>query len=293
MEQTRRAEVEGLTIAASVSGPRDGWPLLLLHGWPQCRLLWDRVAAELADEFFVVALDLPAIGDSRGAPPDGTKTTLAHLVLSAAERLGATGPIVAGMDVGGMIAFAAARDFSARIRGALIMNTVLPGLHPWDEVLADPRIWHFAFHQIPALPELLVSGHQGPYFDFFHDALAADPARISPRLRDVFAAAYSRPEALSAGFDWYRAMPADARHNRAGGRITTPLLYARGDADPRPIDGYLAGLRAAGATALESAVIPRCGELAALEAPEALCETIRRFAQKLGSARGVAGVEAT
>jgi hypothetical protein len=105
-----------------------------------------------------------------------------------------------------------------------VIKTVIPGVAPWREVLADPRIWHFAFHAIPDLPETLVRGHERPYFDFFHNVLASDPNRIPDAVRAEFASAYARPEALKAGFDWYRAMPEEAERNAAPARIATPIL---------------------------------------------------------------------
>lgn len=56
------------------------------------------------------------------------------------------------------------------------MNTVIPGVAPWSRLVAEPRIWHFAFHSIPQLPELLVSGRERAYFDYFYDLLAGDKA---------------------------------------------------------------------------------------------------------------------
>jgi pimeloyl-ACP methyl ester carboxylesterase len=133
-----------------------------------------------------VALDLPEIGDSRGAPASSEKTVLADIALTAAEGAGARDIVVAGLDVGGMIAFAAARDHGARLSGAIVMNTVIPGLEPWSEIISDPRIWHFAFHALPDLPETLVRGHERLYFDFFTDFLSGDPKRISDELRTQF-----------------------------------------------------------------------------------------------------------
>jgi hypothetical protein len=75
--------------------------------------------------------------------------------------------------------------------------------------MSDPRIWHFAFHALPDLPETLVRGRE----------------KISDALRDEFAEAYARPEALKAGFDWYRTMAKDATHNKRRKKIVTPLLY--------------------------------------------------------------------
>ena len=125
---------------------------------------------------------------------------MADIVISAAEAYGAKSIVVAGFDVGGMIAFAAARYHGGRIVGAVPMNTVIPGLHPWTKVVANPDIWHFAFHAVSALPELLVTGHQRAYFDFFFDLLAGRPDALTNEMRETFTEAYSRPEALKAGF---------------------------------------------------------------------------------------------
>jgi len=280
MTKTINIEVRDLSIAASVAGEARDPAIVLLHGWPQSRVLYDGVIEALGRDFFVLAMDLPAIGDSRGAPPSGEKSVLADVAISAAAAAGARDIVVAGLDVGGMTAFAAARDHGSRIRGAIVMNTVVPGLEPWSKVISDPRIWHFAFHAIPELPETLVRAHERVYFDFFHNVLTRKPERIPEALRDAFARAYARPEALKAGFDWYRALTADAKHNAERTRITTPLLYARGDGDGRPIEPYLEGLKDAGAEALESRVITDCGELAPIEQPNAFVEIVSDFATR-------------
>jgi pimeloyl-ACP methyl ester carboxylesterase len=278
MHREISVSVGPLTLSANIAGSIDRPAMCLLHGWPQTHAIYDGVLDELARDFHVLAFDLPAIGNSRGMPVAADKSTLADVMLSACEAAGARSPVMAGVDIGGMIAFAAARDHGARIKAAIVMNTVIPGIEPWSKVVADPRVWHFAFHNVPRLPELLVQGHQREYFDFFTDVLAGDPKRISSSLRDAFARAYSRPESLQAGFDWYRALEIDAKRNGARETISTPLLYLRGDADPRSIDDYVAGFEAAGVQHLQSAVVEDSGELLMLEAPERFIQLVREFA---------------
>ena len=198
-----------LSLAASVAGDASRPALLLLHGWPHSRALYDGVIEPLSADFFVLAVDLPDVGEWRGSLASAEKAELADIMLAAAESAGAQNIIITGVDVGGMIAFAAARDHGARIAAAIVINTVIPGIEPWSKIIADPRIWHFAFHAIPDLPELLVTGHERVYFDFFHNALSGDPKRIPDALRAQFVGAYQRREALGAGFDWYRAMSKD------------------------------------------------------------------------------------
>jgi pimeloyl-ACP methyl ester carboxylesterase len=269
--------VQSLTLVANAAGNPKKPCLCLLHGWPQSRAVYDSVIDELANDFFVLAFDLPSIGASIGMPPSAEKSVLADILLAGAESAGAENITVAGVDIGGMIAFSAARDHGARIESAIVMNTVLPGIEPWSKVITDPRIWHFAFHAVPELPELLVRGRQRHYFDFFVDALSCDPKRISPRLREDFARAYERPESLATGFNWYRALAEDAKRNARMTKIDVPILYLRGDADERPIDHYVKGLQASGANNLVWRVVHDSGELIPVEAPKQFIQIVRDF----------------
>lgn len=282
--QTITLPLDTMTLGATLAGHPGRPPLLLLHGWPHCRQLYDPVMDALGDQAFVIALDLPEIGESRGPPPSCDKATLAETAITAAERLGARRPVVAGIDVGGMIAFAAARFHGERIAGAMVMNTAVPGLDPWDKVIANPAIWHFAFHQLPGLPEALVQGRQRAYFDYFIDALSLRKQAIDDRMRQRFAQAYQRPEALRAGFEWYRCMPDDAKRNRECVPFDTPLAYVRGDADPSDLREYLAGLRAGGAVHPTGSLIPGSGEFLPLENPSAFVDTVLAFVQRVHAA---------
>mgnify|MGYP001766650296 CR=1 FL=1 len=268
----------GCEIAASVCGDAARPALALLPGWPHDKSLYDEVIDRLGARFFVLAFDLPGIGGSRGAPPSSEKTVLADLLLACAEQAGARSIVVAGIDVGGMIAFAAARDHGARIAGAAVGNTVLPGLDPWKETLANPAIWHFAFHAVPDLPESLISGREDRYFEFFFDKLGNARKPLPQAMRAAFVDAYRRPEALKAGFDWYRTLAADAERNAVARPIATPTLYFRGDADGRSSEPYLRGLRQAGARDLRARTFAGTAEFTPLEAPDAFIEVIGDFA---------------
>jgi pimeloyl-ACP methyl ester carboxylesterase len=271
-------EHDGLTLGALVAGDGKNPAILLLHGWPHSKGAYDEVIEELAADHRVIAFDLPAIGDSLGSPASSEKIALADLLLGAAEASGAKLPIVVGYDVGGMIAYAAARDHAHRIKGAVVVNTVIPGIEPWSKVLADPRVWHFAFHAIPDLPERLVEGHQREYFDFFLEMLVARKDCVSERHRTAFADAYRRAESLKAGFDWYRAMKADAGRNCVAKEIGVPILFLRGDADGGSPEDFAPALKQKGAKFIETGKLPGSGEIAPLEAREDFTKRLRAFA---------------
>jgi pimeloyl-ACP methyl ester carboxylesterase len=274
-------QVGDVTLGYRTAGSMARPALILLHGWPHSGALYHQVIDELAHDSYVIAFDLPNVGTSRGAPASSEKQALADVILTGAEKLGATSIVLAGLDVGGMIAFAAARTQAPRLAGAVVMNTVIPGIEPWARIIADPRIWHFALHNVAELPEILVRGHERHYFDFFYDVLAANKKALTDELRNEMTGAYVRPEALRAGFEWYRAMAADARQNATVKRIDLPLLYLRGDADGRNIEDYTDGLRAAGAANLSGEVIEGSGEYLPVEAPAQFVERLRAFVRKV------------
>ena len=141
--------------------------------------LWQQVMGLAAAEFRAVAIDLPGVGQSAGTATDGSKQALAAVVHGLIEQLGLDRPVICRprrrRDDRLLLYLRRYQDAAA----VAIVDVVIPGLDPWDEVIANPYLWHFAFHTIPALPELLVQGRQGPDFDYFFDVLAADPARIT------------------------------------------------------------------------------------------------------------------
>jgi pimeloyl-ACP methyl ester carboxylesterase len=276
--RSRDVLVRSSSLHVWEGGRRRESAILFLHGFPQSASAWTQVLHLACKEHYVLAPDLPGIGRSTGATTDGSKAEIAALLHEVLRALEVREVTLVGHDAGAMIAFAYLREFSAH--KVVLMNTVIPGVEPWDAVLRDPRIWHFALHAVPGLPELLVKGKQAAYFDYFFDALAANKAAIDEQARAASVAAYQRDSALSAGFDWYRAFPQDAAQNATPRSITTPVLYLRGDRERLNIEDYVAGLRKVGIQNLQQALIPGAGHFAPQEAPAATWQRILQFIEQ-------------
>lgn len=118
--------------------------MIVLHGWLQTGRAWTNVLGALGETNYVFAFDLPGVGDSEGVPPSAEKIVIADLILSAAEQPGGHDIVIVGYRVGGMVAYAAPRDHTNGICGAVVMNTAIPGIDPWERMLSNPHIWHFA-----------------------------------------------------------------------------------------------------------------------------------------------------
>jgi pimeloyl-ACP methyl ester carboxylesterase len=276
----RQVAVADSLLHVVEAGDRDGVPFLFLHGWPESWRSWRQVMTLAARQARAVAIDLPGVGESSGAATDGSKRQLAAVVHELVAAMGLRDVTLVGQDVGGMVAYAYLRAYQDAAR-VVIMDVVVPGVDPWEEVLRNPYLWHFAMHMIPALPERLVQGRQEDYFGYFYDVLSHDKRRIGAEARAAYAKAYASDGALTAGFNWYRTLYQDAADNRqaaAGSPASTPVLYLRGEHESGNIDAYVRGLRAAGVRHVERALVPDAGHFTQEEAPEQTWQLIARFA---------------
>lgn len=272
----QQIEVAGISIHVVEGGMTDAPAVFFLHSWPEDWSEFEQVMLRLHDRAHVVAIDLPGIGGSPTPPAANDKRTLASYVKAVIDRLGLQDVTLVGHDCGGMIAYAFLRAYPDVLRRAIIMDVVIPGVPPWEAVLRNPYIWHFAFHTIPDLPETLVHGKEAIYFAFFYDTIAAKPEAISAAQRQRYVAAYRSPTALHTGFEWYRAFAQDAKENAAekGTVLEMPVLYVRGDHESGKIQDYLDGFRSHGLTNVTGHVIEACGHFSAEEQPEAVAHLI-------------------
>jgi pimeloyl-ACP methyl ester carboxylesterase len=142
------------------AGDPGGAPFLFLHGWPESWQSWRQVMAVAARPARPVAVDLPGIGESSGAATDGSKRQLAAVVHELIATLGLRDVTLVGQDVGGMVAYPYLRTYQDVAR-VVIMDVVLPGVEPWEEVLRNPYLWHFAMHMIPGVARAARAGPAG------------------------------------------------------------------------------------------------------------------------------------
>ncbi|WP_280297891.1 alpha/beta fold hydrolase [Nocardia neocaledoniensis] len=116
---------EGTRIVYRVSGPEDGRPLVLLHGWAGNLRCWGAAADELAERYRVIAVDLRGHGysDDPGAGYDDPKAWAADVAaVLAAERI-ESGAVLLGWSYGGIVA----TDYLATEGAAAIAGVVYCG----------------------------------------------------------------------------------------------------------------------------------------------------------------------
>src|ERR1700686_3864960 len=110
---SRTAENDGVKLRYLTAGR--GPSLILLHGYAESSLMWKPIMPALAERFTVIAPDLPGIGDS-AIPADGLDMKTAAVRIHALARsLGIQRAEVVGHDIGLMVAYAYAAQFSAEV----------------------------------------------------------------------------------------------------------------------------------------------------------------------------------
>jgi 3-oxoadipate enol-lactonase len=106
---------DGARIDASVNGRRHERAVVLIHGFPFSRSIWDAQTDVLAEKFCVLCPDLRGAGAS--SSPDGPylMEVLAADVAALLDALGIERAAMAGHSMGGYVALAFARMFSERV----------------------------------------------------------------------------------------------------------------------------------------------------------------------------------
>jgi pimeloyl-ACP methyl ester carboxylesterase len=110
------------------------------------------------------------------------------------------------------------------------MDAFLPGVSGWEPIYNNPNIWHFRFNG--PTPEALVQGRERTYFDYFWNDFAADKDHSIPEAdRKAYAAAYSRPGRMHAGWAYFVSFQQAAKDfaQLSQTKLTMPVLTIGGE----------------------------------------------------------------
>lgn len=266
-----------------------GYPLVLLHGWPETSYCWRKLMPLLAPLFHVIAPDLRGFGDSD--KPDGPydKRTVANDILAIVRHLGYERVLLAGHDIGGRVAYRLTLDHPETIAGLVSMAGRYSPLGE-DLIFSKEQAlerWYYGFHHVDGLPEKLVSGRERIYLEHFYRHWSYDSSWLSDEDLDEYDRAYSTPGAMKGGFDHYRAAldidPGQWEHD-VGRTIDTPTLVLWGKDDPVSLLKLTNGFERVFMN-LDVKVYSQCGHFIAEEKAADAGQDILRFAERLGVVR--------
>ncbi|SIR63980.1 alpha/beta fold hydrolase [Williamsia sterculiae] len=267
-----RVRLPDITVAVTTHGT--GTPVLLLHGFPHTKEVWQFVATQLvAAGHRVVTPDLRGMGETSRSETGYGAASLAQDQVQLLDALGIGAAHVVGLDAGAAPAFAMATGSPERVQSLTIVEAVIGGLAGAESFAATGGPWWFGFHQAPGgLAERAVAGNEDAYIRFFLDA--GSRTGVPDHLARRIVAAHTGRERLRAAFEHYRAMPDNAVTNRAwaeqGGSLTMAVTAVGastlGDVPARQLERI--------ATDFVGYLLPDSGHIVPVDAPDELARII-------------------
>jgi haloacetate dehalogenase len=235
--QSHRAAINEVEIAYVTAG--SGPPVLLLHGFPQNKAMWARVAPQLAERFTVVCADLRGYGGSSKPQclPDRSNYSFRAF---AADQLGLMRQLgferfhVIGHDRGGRTGHRMALDNPAAVITLTVMD-IVPTYAMFMETNRHiaSAYWHWYFLSQPEpFPERLIGNDP----DFFYETClvgwgATRLSDFDPEMLAEYRRSWRDPRAIHGSCSDYRAAASiDIEHdtNDLERQVACPTLVFYG-----------------------------------------------------------------
>lgn len=258
------ARLPGVWLGYDDSGR--GAPLLLLHGFPHDRSIWGPVRSALAGRARCIAPDLRGFGESTTHGPFSMDQYADDLV-ALLDRLQLPTVTVAGLSMGGYVAFALWRRHPARVRALVLCDTRADADDEAGRRRRDDLVTVARREGARAIAERMLPGMVG----------ATTRARRPEVVQQLEAVMARQPVAGIAGaLQAMRDRP-DSRDTL--GTISVPVLVLVGEEDAltpvRDAERLAVALPPAARVRLE--IVAGAGHVACLERPSATTHALADF----------------
>lgn len=253
-----------------------GEKVLLISGFPQTRLSWNRLVPLLSHKFHCVPVDLPSLGDSGILAAPATTENVGRIFHEFVTDLGKPLHVVAH-DFGAWCAYSWALLFPDDFKSLTLIDAGIPGITLTNGIqLSDyKRKWNFIFQMLPDLPAELAQGKEDIYVGWWFKNKVHTPGAIPQHDVDAYVRAYTRVGRMDAAFDYCRKILEDMDFNQKQFKSKLPirLLAVGGQFSISNMGEALQPYFAA----TKSVVIPDSGHFVPEEQPEALAKALVDF----------------
>ena len=295
--------------SGAAAGFRDGWaehdgvrihyvengsgPLvLMLHGFPQWWWLWRAQVEDFGRDYRAVAADMRGYNLS-SAPPEVEAYRMRHLlgdIRALVEHFGAERLTLVGHDWGGIVSWAFAVKHPELLERLVICDAPPP--FTWGrELERTPRqreaVRYMEDFSKPApLGEDLLRAGNFAAMETLAIGRGMERGYLDEADRDLYHAAWSRPGALTAGLNYYRAsgmgdqvaggQPAEARAALSAMRVEVPTLVIWGEEDKYLLPGLTDGIEE-WVPDVRVEIVPGAGHWVPQERPDEVIRLVREF----------------
>ena len=212
----------------------NGYPLLLLHGYPETHLMWHKIVPRLAQKFTVIVPDLRGYGDSskpKGDPDhyNYSKRAMAQDMVEVMEQLGFEEFFVVGHDRGARVGHRMTLDHARQVRKLAVLD-IAPTYKMYmtaDKAFATVYYHWFFLIQPFDLPERLIGSQPEYYLRSCLTRWSADATAFTPEVVKEYVRCFSDPATIHATCEDYRAAATiDLLHDEAdmSQKVMCPLL---------------------------------------------------------------------
>ena len=228
----KQIKTNGIQLHTAFSGPQDGEPVFLLHGFPEAWFGWENQIEPLVQAGFrVIAPDQR--GYNLSDKPEGVDqykmAVLVDDILGLADELGHDRFYLAGHDFGAMVSWSLALQAPDRVKRLAIANVPHPAVfrsylktHPAQML----KSWYAMFFQVPYLPELFVKMANWKFL------VEAMPKYWGESQFNRYRDSWNQPGAITAMINWYRATFGRRGSPRKSNTVQPPTLIIWGKKDP-------------------------------------------------------------
>jgi pimeloyl-ACP methyl ester carboxylesterase len=254
----------------------NGEKVLLISGFPQTRLSWNRLTPLLSQKFQAIPADLPSFGDSGILSAPATTENVGKIFHELVANLGAPLHVVAH-DFGAWCAYSWALLFPSDFKSLTLMEAGIPGVTLTNDVQVSDykRKWQFIFQMLPELPAELTKGKEDIYVGWWYKNKVHNPGAVPPDAVAAYVKAYARDGRMDAAFDYCRRILEDMDFNKKHFKNKIPIrLLAVGGQYSIPNMGEF--LRPY-FQEVKSVTIPDSGHFVPEEQPEALAKELLAF----------------
>lgn len=227
----------------------EGFPVVMVHGWPESSHCWKLVAAALPDKYRIIAPDLRGLGDSERTLDESAyrKQSLAQDVIAILDELNIGDFYLVGHDWGGAVVQEVAFAMPQRVLRLCLINILVINNANGNRAAAQKAAgngnffaWYQYFQRVPKLAEHMIPGNEELWLSyFFQGSRPGDESEYAAMLRE-YVRCYRIAHTPATGASYYRTMGTDRERwaTLAGQKFPMPSLYIYGKRDVVIIPEY-------------------------------------------------------
>jgi len=251
-------------VSYTIAG--NGPALVLVHGFPMDKRVWDDFVPILANDFTVIAIDLPGFGHSQMLEIQHNMWVMADAVKAVLDEEKIQKTVLTGHSMGGYVGLAFAKSYPEKLNGLVLFHSQAGAD---DETAKENR--NMAI-------ETVKLNHNNFAYSFIDSLFDPEFALKYPEIVERFRAIATEqtPEAIVSALAGLRD-----RENQIEllAQIKIPVLFILGKSDSRmPFTKIMA--QAALPHHAEMLLLADVGHMGFAEATEKTCDAVRSFCER-------------